>query len=127
MNSPDLLIVTDQQRLFAYMVNPDGHAQVLEHVDFRCDGPTSVPLIEWSSNRNCYGLLADRIVAILKRYRPKAWGLACPDGMMESLGNFIPFEIRDRLAALRSSDDMELTVANVVRAFGHQLLEESLA
>ncbi len=105
------------RELYAYMVQPDGRALVLEHIDFEHDGQTTVPLVDWRDVQTCYRGLAGKISSILDRYRPESWGLATPKQIAEPLIAAMPRVHRDLLITVRMMDVTGITVANVTMTF----------
>jgi len=118
MNPPSLLIVTNYRKLFAYMVLPDGRPQVLEHMDFQHDGQTNVPLIQWKSDEGCYRVLGEKVTAILDRYRPKSWGLACPKMLCEKLKQELSIFHREALVIEKTMNVEDVSICNVMKIFG---------
>ncbi len=118
MNFPTLLIVTNYRNLFAYLIQPDGLPQIVEHVDFEFDSQTSVPLIQWKNDEGCYRALAQKVAAILERYRPKSWGLACPGILCEKLKEEISIFHRRTLVFERDMNVDDINICNVMNVFG---------
>ena len=117
MQHPSVLIVTDYNGLCAYLLLPDGVAEILNHIDFHHDCPTNVPLVGWSAEDEGYCMLAGQIEEILARYEPEGWGLACPRRMLDPLLERIgPAHLRT-LVIEKGMDVCGITVSNVAGAF----------
>ena len=116
---PELLIVTDYLTLAAYLVQPDGRAQILKQIDFEHDSQTSVPMVEWTSEDRAKGFVqvGETIDELLCRYQPPAWGLACPHEFGERLLARLPQPCRQSLALLRLEDVKNVDIANVTLWF----------
>ena len=118
MNLPTLLIVTNYRNLFAYLVQPDGLPQIVDHVDFEFDSQTSVPLIRWKNDEGCYRALAEKVASILERYRPKSWGLAGPGTLCEKLKEELSIIHRRALSIERKMNVDDINICNVMNIFG---------
>ena len=116
---PELLIVTDYHTLAAYLIQPDGRAQILKQIDFEHDSQTSVPMVEWTSEDRAEGFVqvGETIDELLCRYQPPAWGLACPQEFGERLLDRLPEPCRQSLALLRMDEVQEVDIANVTEWF----------
>lgn len=117
MNVPSLLIVTDYRELCAYLLQPDGSPEIVERLYFEEDGQTGVPAVEWTPDRNGYLTLVAEISAILDRYDPPAWGLACPGPLAEILPSLLRAEHARRLKVRKRSDVANVDIANVADWF----------
>ena len=117
MKTPTVLIVTNHRQLYAYLVQPDGRCQVLEHIDFEHDGQTGVALIDWTNDATCYRQLGADIANILGRYHADSWGLACPPSMAEYLVPCLNSPSRESLAVVRPMEVDDVNVSNVAAVF----------
>lgn len=117
MKHPPILITTNREVLFAYLLQVDGRAVVIEHVDFQHDGQTGVALIDWSHAHSCYVKLAECITAILDRYQPESWTLVAPEGLTNRLLPNFPDHHTSHLTSVRTMDVDDVTISNVSRLF----------
>jgi hypothetical protein len=118
MKTPSLLIVTDYHQLCAYLVEPDGSPEIVERRDFQHDGQTGVPLVEWTPDRNGYLTLVAEIGAILERYNPGAWAMACPGPLADILPSLLSADHAKRLATCKRLDVGNIDISNVGAVFG---------
>lgn len=118
MKLPDLLIAADCEHLLACMVLPDGLPEIVETIDYRNDGQTSAPLIDCTDLRDGCRVIAEHISAILARYQPAAWGLACTRGLEKEITPWLgPHELAT-LAILRDTGDSErVDISNITKLF----------
>ncbi len=127
MKTPALLIVVDLQKLFAYLILPDGLPEIVERSDFLHDSPTSVPPLG-ADGRNGCRVIGDRISEILDRYQPDTWGLACPPEMGEEITQCLTEGQRESLATLRVTEVEHVELSNVCQLFAnisHSKLRQS--
>ncbi|MES2661417.1 MAG: hypothetical protein V4689_22545 [Verrucomicrobiota bacterium] len=117
MNLPDLLIIADFKQLQAYIILPDGLPEVVENVDFENDGPTSVPLVEWSNDRDGYRAVAEGVAGIVARYQPDTWGLACPLLLGREIIERLPPSTQASLVVLWQIDVAAVDISNVLQLF----------
>lgn len=117
MDFPNLLIVTNYRALFAYLVQPDGRPQVIERIEFQSEGQTGVPVVSWRGGEESYAALAEKISAILSRYHPKSWGLACPVKLCEKLTEVLPVNHKETLAIKRTMNVEDVRISNVLGIF----------
>ena len=120
MNTPTVLIVTNYRQLFAYLIQPDGTPQVLEHIDFQHDGQTGVALIDWRDDHTSYLKLTACIAEILNRYHPGFWGLACPKGLEEKIMTVLNPCYRETLAVIRTQEVDDVNISNVLAVFASE-------
>ncbi|MEO7099347.1 MAG: hypothetical protein ABI162_08290 [Luteolibacter sp.] len=120
MKSPTVLIVTNYRQLFAYLIQPDGSPQVLEHIDFQHDCQTGVALIDWRDDDTSYLKLTACITDILNRYHPESWRLACPEGLAEKIMKILNPSYRESLAAIRTQEVDDVSISNVTAVFASE-------
>lgn len=117
MKLPTLLIVADYRYLFAYMVMPDDLPEVVEKIDYRHDGQTSVPLVGWEEGRDGYRAIAESISGILDRYQPGTWALACPPMLARNIIRWLPLTQQNSLGILRETNVENVEISNVCQIF----------
>ncbi|MBC7980977.1 MAG: hypothetical protein H7Y36_10485 [Armatimonadetes bacterium] len=117
MKNPNLIIVIGYKKLFAYMPFSDGNSILIKRIEYACDGQTDTPLVNWCNEHNTYQALIGMIEAILDRYQPQIWGLACPGEMCEKITGYLPRQRLGNLLDCIGMDPEEINVANVARIF----------
>ncbi len=114
---PEILIVADYKNLHAYLILPDGLPEIVETIDFENDGPTNIPLVEWTDDQEGYVVVATKIAEIVANYQSQSWGLACPPLLSNKITNRLPPAIQASLTILRQMNVDEISVSNVLQVF----------
>lgn len=114
---PSLLVTCDDRELFAYLVHPDGIAETAEHIDYQEDCQTCAPLVDWTTKKEGYRMLAGILTKILDRYRTSTWGLAASADLLGGLEEYLPAGHLEALVSKRCFDVSGLSVSNVTSAF----------
>ncbi len=118
MNLPDLLILADCKRLLACMVLPDGLPEIVETIDYEHDGQTSAPAIDLTDRHDGCRVIAARISALLGRYRPAKWGLACPPDLEQEIMPWMtPKELATLCTVCQTEDVAKVDLCNITRLF----------
>lgn len=118
MNLPDILIVADCKRLLACMVLPDGLPEIIETIDYENDGQTSAPVIDLTDRHDGCRVISGRISALLERYQPIRWGLACPPDLEKEIMPWMtPKELSTLCAICRTEDVAKVDLCNITRIF----------
>lgn len=112
-----IVIATGYEALFAYMLMPYGGAQLIKRIEFSCDSQTDCPLVHWENRTICYDEIARMIDRILRRYKCRAWGLACRSEQVEPITTKLPKEHMAGLSAIMETDNDPITVSNVETRF----------
>ncbi|MFT4176138.1 MAG: hypothetical protein QM627_05730 [Luteolibacter sp.] len=122
MNLPELLIVTNFESLYAYLLEPDGIPVTVKNVNFICDSQTGIPLTachpEWK-DKEATRAIAEKIGEVLDRYHPTTWGLACPAPLGESVVDELRHCHEKKLTRHLTLETNDVHVGNVVSVFSH--------
>ena len=118
-----VLIVVSRERLDAYLVQPDGRAQIVKQTDFLHDGQTSVPLLDWAAGDavSC-GKVAQMIEGILGRYGHGGWALGCPESVGAQLMGHVSTEAQQALVSQRFAEVTDVDADNVIEWFTYEEL-----
>lgn len=117
MKHPDIVIATGYEALFAYLLNPDGKAVLIERIDFQSDGQTKVPLLRWDLESSCYRTIVEMIEKILARYQPDSWGLACRSEQYPKIEKLLANPFLNSLIRWIKTDTEEVNIGNVTSRF----------
>lgn len=118
MNLPDILIAADCKQLLACMVLPDGLPEIIETIDYENDGQTSAPAIDFADRHDGCRVIAERISAILDRYQPATWGLACPSDLSREILPWLTPKELATLSIVRDKDDVtKVDICGIARLF----------
>ncbi|RYD19767.1 MAG: hypothetical protein EOP88_17705 [Verrucomicrobiaceae bacterium] len=118
MKLPDFLIVADCGHLLACLVLPDGLPEIVETIDYANDGQTSAPVIDLTDKHDGCRVIATRISALLDRYQPNQWGLACPPDLEREIMPWLTPKELATLTVVRETDDVaKVDLCNITRLF----------
>ena len=118
MKNPQIAIVIGSESFFAYMICPDGCAELVERINFRSDNQLNASLVRWENEHICYQAITGMIQHVLEQYRPDSWGLACLAEQWAKIQNFLPRRHSERMASCVETDAAEVNIANVAEHFG---------
>ncbi|MFD2257197.1 hypothetical protein ACFSSA_10965 [Luteolibacter algae] len=117
MKTHKIVICTGFDALFAYLLYPNGNAELVERIEFQSWGQTGTPLLHWEDETLCYQTLGEIIEKIVLRYNTETWGLACKTKQYGRILEFLPSETLGKLTNWVPNDDIEINRANVVGKF----------
>lgn len=118
MKKPSIVLTLRTQHLLAYMLYPDGNAELVARVEFQCDSQTNCPLIDWTGlGGDPYQSMSKIIQKILTRYHPEGWNLFVRSNQWPKIREHLAPEHLQTLIGCVEDDLMDINISNVAEYF----------